>query len=215
MAMTFVPHCSLWFPKMAAFTFNANQEDTLKELINVSFGVAASLIGDLLESHAKLHIPEISTIAIQDFDAKIIELLGIEEQFYLTKQRFIGSFNGEVIFIFTPTCATSFCNLLLKSDERLSESDTKSSILELTNIITSACISQLCELINGQTVFQVPSIEKRERAFLDDYEKIVGYDNVIVIKTALDIEQKNILGHMFILLNNRMLEHLQYIMEGL
>ena len=200
---------------MSAFIFNPTQEDTLKELINVSFGVAASLIGDLLESHVKLHIPEISTIAIQDFDAKILELLGEEDQFYLTKQRFIGSFNGEVIFLFTPDSARSFCNLLLKQDERLNEADTKSSILELTNIITSACISQFCEIINGQTVFQVPSIEKRNISFLDKYEKIVGYDNVIVIKTALDVEQENILGHMFILLNNRMLEHLQYIMEGL
>lgn len=200
---------------MSAIIFNPSQEDTLKELINISFGVAASLIGDLLESHVKLHIPEISTIAIQDFDAKILELLGEEDQFYLTKQRFIGSFNGEVIFLFTPASAKSFCNLLLKQDERLNEADTKSSILELTNIITSACISQLCEIINGQTIFQVPSIEKRNITFLDKYEKIVGYDNVIVIKTALDVEQENILGHMFILLNNRMLEHLQYIMEGL
>lgn len=43
----------------------------------------------------------------------------------------------------------------------------------------------------------------------------MGYENVIVIKTALDVEEKNILGHMFILLNNRMLEHLQYIMDEL
>ena len=127
----------------------------------------------------------------------------------------MGACNGEVIFLFTPTSAKSFCNLWLKQDERLNEADTKSSILELTNIITSACISQLCEIINGQTVFQVPSIEKRNISFLDKYEKIVGYDNVIIIKTALDVEEENILGHMFILLNNRMLEHLQYIMEGL
>ena len=63
---------------MSTFSFNQAQEDTLKELINVSFGVAASLIGDLLESHVKLHIPEISTIAIDNFDAKTLELLGDE-----------------------------------------------------------------------------------------------------------------------------------------
>jgi len=200
---------------MATIIFNANQEDTLKELINVSFGVAASLIGDLLESHVKLHIPEISTIAIQDFDTKTCELLGDEKEFYLTKQRFIGSFNGEVIFVFTPRCANAFCQLLVRDDDALNEAETKSSVLELTNIITSACISQLCELINGQTVFQVPSIERRDATQLERYEKIIGYDNVIVIKTALDVEEKNILGHMFILLNNRMLEHLQHIMEEL
>jgi len=200
---------------MSTITFNPAQEDTLKELINVSFGVAASLIGDLLNNHVKLHIPEISTIAIRDFERKTLELLGDEKEFYLTKQRFIGSFSGEVIFMFSPYSAASFCHLLLREESPLNESDTKSSILELTNIISSACISQLCELINGQTSFQVPSIEKRDTTQLEKYEKIIGYDNVIVIKTALDVEEKNILGHMFILLSNRMLEHLQYVMEGL
>lgn len=198
---------------MSTFSFNPNQEDTLKELINVSFGVAASLIGDLLDSHVRLHIPEISTIAIDNFDAKTLELLGDESEFYLTKQRFIGSFNGEVLFVFTPPCADAFCKLLLHQEERLSEADTKSSILELTNIITSACISQFCEIISGQTVFQVPSIEKRDVAYMDKYEKIVGYENVIVIKTALDVEDANIMGHMFILLNNQMLTHLQSLMD--
>lgn len=198
---------------MSTFSFNPTQEDTLKELINVSFGVAASLIGDLLDSHVRLHIPEISTIAIDNFDAKTLELLGDEAEFYLTKQRFIGSFNGEVLFVFTPTCADAFCKLLLHQNERLSEADTKSSILELTNIITSACISQFCEIISGQTVFQVPSIERRDVAYMDKYEKIVGYENVIVIKTALDVEDANIMGHMFILLNNKMLEHLQDLMD--
>lgn len=196
---------------MNSMTFTPTQEDTLKELINVSFGIAASLIGDLLGSHVKLHIPEISTIAFDNLNAKFVELLEGESEFYLTKQRFIGSFNGEVIFTFSTPSAKAFCQLLLNSHERLSEADTKSSILELTNIITSACISQLCEIINTQTIFQVPSIDKRAIEYLDSYEKIVGYDNVIVIKIALDVEDENILGHMFILLNNRMLEHLKDI----
>lgn len=195
--------------------FNAEQEDALKELINVSFGLSASLIGDMLDNHAKLHVPEISRIDIQNLDTKIIETLGDEEEFYITKQRFIGSFNGEVLFIFNNYSADSFCRLLLKQEENIDESDVKSSILELTNIITSACIGKFCEIINGETIFKVPSIEKREISQMDKYEKIIGYENVIVIKTALDIERENILGHMFILLNNEMLENLKQTIDKL
>ena len=55
--------------------FDIAQEDTLKELINISFGLAASLIGDMLENPALLHVPEISNIDIQKLDAKIVEVL--------------------------------------------------------------------------------------------------------------------------------------------
>ena len=188
--------------------FNPQQEDVLKELINVSFGLSASLIGDMLDNHAKLHIPEISSIDILNLDDKIVEILEEKYDFYLTKQRFLGSFNGEVLFVFNTYSAQTFSNLLLKQSSS-DESDIKASILELTNIITSACIGKFCEIIDGETIFKVPSIEKREIARMDEYDKVEGYDNVIVIKTALDIEKENILGHMFILLNKHMLEHLK------
>ncbi|ACZ12996.1 chemotaxis protein CheC [Sulfurospirillum deleyianum] len=194
--------------------FNPQQEDVLKELINVSFGLSASLIGDMLDNHAKLHIPEISSIDILNLDDKIIEILEEKYDFYLTKQRFLGSFNGEVLFVFNTYSAQAFSNLLLKQSSS-DESDIKASILELTNIITSACIGKFCEIIDGETIFKVPSIEKREIARMDEYDKVEGYDNVIVIKTALDIEKENILGHMFILLNKQMLEHLKKTIDKL
>jgi len=199
---------------MTKSSFNPQQEDILKELINVSFGLSASLIGDMLDNRAKLHIPEISSIDIQYLDDKIIEVLDNDSEFYLTKQRFLGSFNGEVLFVFNNYSAKVFCSLLLKQ-EISDESDIKSSIMELTNIITSACIGKFCEIIHGETIFKVPSIEKRDISEMDKYDKIEGYDNVIVIKTALDIEKENILGHMFILLNNEMLAHLKSTMDKL
>lgn len=199
---------------MAHTYFNTTQEDVLKELINISFGLSASLIGDMLDSHALLHVPEISRIDIQKLDAKIIEVLGNTEEFYITKQRFLGSFNGEVLFLFNTYSATIFTNLLLGQSDKSEDIDIKSSILELTNIITSACIGKFCEMIKGETIFKVPSIEKREVALIKTYEKIIGYDNVIVIKTALDIESENILGHMFILLNNETIANLKETING-
>lgn len=199
---------------MTPHYFNPQQEDVLKELINVSFGLSASLIGDMLDNYAKLHIPEISSIDIQKLDEKIIELLANQEDFYLTKQRFLGSFNGEVLFVFDHDSSLAFSNLLLKQ-EATDESDIKSSILELTNIITSACIGKFCEIIHGETIFKVPSIEKRQISQMDQYDKIEGYDNIIVIKTALDIEKENIIGHMFILLNNEMLLQLKQTIDEL
>ena len=199
---------------MAHTYFDIAQEDTLKELINISFGLAASLIGDMLENPALLHVPEISNIDIQKLDAKIVEVLDNSQEFYITKQRFLGSFNGEVLFVFNTRAADVFSSLLLRQSEQPDDADIKSSILELTNIITSACIGKFCEMIEGETIFKVPTIEKRDVALLEKYEKIVGYDNVIVIKTALDIEQENILGHMFVLINNETIGHLKEIMNG-
>ena len=196
-------------------SFSLEQQDILKELINMSFGLSASLIGDMLDNPARLHIPEISNIKIEGFNAKIAELLGDNEDFYLTKQRFLGSFNGEVLFVFDSTSAHVFSTLLLQQENEVDDSDIKSSILELTNIITSACIGKFCEIIHGETIFKVPSIEKRALSQMNSYPKSEGYHNVIIIKTALDIEQENIIGHMFILLDNIMLEHLKQTIDTL
>lgn len=195
-------------------SFTLQQEDTLTELINVSFGLAASLIGDMLNTYVKLHIPQISSIDILNLDKKITEVLNDQCEFYLTKQRFLGSFNGEVLFIFDDNSANVFTHLLLKQNDS-DDSDIKPSIVELTNIITSACIGKFCEMIHGETIFQVPYVEKHTMPKMDQYKKIEGYANVIVIETAIDIEEENILGHMFILLNDEMLEKLKTIMDDL
>lgn len=187
--------------------FSEQQSDALLETINISFGLAASLIGDMLETYVNLQIPSITTIPIYKLHETILSQTENAEAFYATKQRFFGSFGGEVIFAFSEKSASEFTHLLLK-DEKVSDEDIQVALLELTNILTASCIGQLSQMLEGESLFAVPDIQKITRTGASTFHKALEYDNAIVITTTLDVEEKNIQGHMFILLSNAMLENL-------
>ncbi|NLC27829.1 MAG: chemotaxis protein CheC [Campylobacteraceae bacterium] len=183
---------------------SSNQNDALLEIINISFGLAASLIGDMLEKYVHLQVPKISTIPIYELHATILKSVESPNSFYATKQRFFGSFNGEVIFAFSENSANSFASLLL-GEEDVTDENAEGALLELSNILTAACIGQLSQMIDGESLFAVPDIQRVCTDCSSALYESLDYDSAIVISTALDVAEQNIQGHMFILLSNKML----------
>ncbi|MBE0495246.1 MAG: chemotaxis protein CheX [Campylobacterales bacterium] len=192
--------------------FDERQNDALLESINISFGLAASLIGDMLESYVHLRVPSIHTIPIYKLHETILSHMGETTAFYATKQRFFGSFGGEVIFAFSEESAKEFTTLLLHESPNSNE-DTQAALLELTNILTASCIGQLSQMLEGESLFAVPDIQKISCIGSSTFHEALEYDNAIVISTALDVAEKNIQGHMFILLSNSMLEKLTLMLQ--
>ena len=189
------------------------QNDLLLETINISFGLAASLIGDMLNSYVNLRVPKINTIPIYDLHETLLESVNYADAFYATKQRFFGSFSGEVIFSFSEDSARIFTKLLLGEKEGIDQ-EVSGVLLELTNILTASCIGQLSQIIGGESIFAVPDIQHITTLGSSTLHEALEYDNVIVITTSLDVADQNIYGHMFILLNNEMLETLLRLLEG-
>jgi len=192
--------------------FNARQNDALVETINISFGLAASLIGDMLESYVHLRVPSIHTIPIYKLHETILLQMGETTSFYATKQRFFGSFGGEVIFAFSEESGEEFTALLLRESTNSNE-EVQAALLELTNILTASCIGQLSQMLEGESLFAVPDIQKISCTGSSTFHEALEYDNAIVITTALDVAEKNIQGHMFILLSNSMLEKLTQMLK--
>lgn len=192
---------------------SVEQNDLLLETINISFGLAASLIGDMLNSYVNLKVPEINTIPIYDLHETILNSVNYAEAFYATKQRFFGSFSGEVIFAFSEESAQTFTRLLLNQEEGIDQ-EINGVLLELTNILTASCIGQLSQIIGGESLFTVPDIQRISSIGASTLHETLEYDNVIVITTSLDVADQNIHGHMFILLNNDMLETLIRLLTG-
>jgi chemotaxis protein CheC len=189
------------------------QNDLLMETINISFGLAASLIGDMLNNYVDLKVPKIDTIPICELSETILKSVNYSKEFYATKQRFYGSFSGEVIFSFDEKSAHVFTELLLGSQENINQ-EVNGVLLELTNILTASCIGQLSQITGGESIFAVPDIQKVTTKEASLLTEALEYDNVIVITTSLDVANQNIHGHMFVLLNNKMLETLIGLLEG-
>jgi len=180
------------------------QEDLLKELINISFGLSASLIGDMLEKYVHLGVPTIKIIQTErlpdEVDANVLE-----NAFFLTRQQFRSSFHGETLFIIDHPSAHTLSQMLLHSTKTLEELQIKSAILELTNIMTSACIGQLAELVKASVYFEAPTIESYLNSGGIDYNRDSEHSHVIIIETTLDLQDEKIKGYLYILTERNVL----------
>jgi chemotaxis protein CheC len=189
-------------------TFTEKQEDVLKELINISFGDAASVIGDILRSYAHLNVPKIVVTEVDNLQEIIDERIDTSNDYYVTKQVFRNSFDGENIFVLTHEDAEKLTKMLYWKKTEFSKTHIKSAVLELTNIITSASIGRLSEMMKTNTYFEAPSIEEVYDKSSIEYNNGVKYDNVIILETLLDLKDENIKGLMFILVKENAIEWL-------
>lgn len=193
--------------------FTLRQEDVFKELINISFGLAASLIGDVVKSQANLHIPKIQIIDVENLDQYITETLENDKPYYVTRQLFRNNFDGESLFILCHTDALLLSKRLFHRKTEFREMEIRSAVLELTNIITSACIGKLSEVMKNSTYFEAPQVENiMKNTPIIEFNDKIKYDKVIVLETILDIEEINIHAVMYILIKE---EALDWLIENL
>ena len=190
------------------------QEDMLKELINISFGLAASIIGDMLQSNAHLVVPTIEVMEVDKLNHLIIEKSNTGEFSYITKQPFKSKLHGESIFVMSEPSAESLARLLFHT-QTPSETQIASTVLEITNIITSACIGQLMEMAKSEAFFQPPTVEKRKDDFLTNPKETALFTRAIIIETTLDLQAENIRGHLFILTDEASFSWLREALEQL
>lgn len=199
--------------------FTKDEKALLGELINMSFGLAASLIGDMLNSYVDLKIPRLEVLKGEEFEKFINAQLEKDKQFYVSKQNFSSDFNGETVFVISDVAAKDLTALMHRNldipSENLSDNDILNAILETTNIITSSCIGQLNEFLKFEVIFTPPSLALRESSYIAKYNENLEYDNVIVIETALDLQEEEIKGYLFILTDERFATSLRTAMENM
>ena len=197
-----------------------NEEKVLLgELINMSFGLAASLIGDMLSSYVDLKIPELNIISGDEFESLIAERLDSKKKYYVSRQMFSSDFNGESLFAIDEDSAHDLSKLMYKNLEiekdELTKDDVLNSLLETTNILTSSCIGQLNEFMKFEVLFTPPSLALGNSSYITQYNRNMEYKHVIVIETMLDLQEEQISGYLFILTDERFVQLLKETMKNM
>ena len=181
---------------------NADEKDALQELMNISFGVASSIISDSLNSFSTMPLPRIEAMELPRLEVYFDEKFQGITQCYIVTQLFRNRFDGESVFIIDDDSAMRLSSLLLESDE-LSKEDIQASVLEITNIISSACIGKLVELLDAQIFFNPPVIEATchigESVLRLSKRDDMEFNKVIIIETKLDFETERITGYLLFL----------------
>ena len=138
---------------LAALT--EDQRDALQELMNIAMGQAAERLALLTDTMVTLSVPFIHPLIREQNNLAIPEHLR-RSFMIVTRQSFLGELRGEVFVCFGCMGADELAELLGYKGGGLDQQD--ELMLDVTNILTGACISGLAKQVATQVSYDAPSI---------------------------------------------------------
>lgn len=182
-------------------------KEVLGELINISFGSAAAAIADLFDSFATLHVPNIKLMSLDEVKTDLFARADLGD-IYISSQQFKGQFLGESCFIIDGDGARSIASLIDEDGDDVAEEgypddcEVQENVLEIANILGTACVGKLSEMLSAEVTFNPPVIETVKQ-FLQGVKQ-EPYSQIIVIGTTLEFRDMQFTGRLLIMLNDKM-----------
>lgn len=176
--------------------------DIIREVVNIGIGEAASSLSGLVNTRVVIRVPEVLIMGMENV-REYIQTRGDDAGVYIS-QEFTGNITGKSLLIYSRDCAIALLNLVsidsIKT-ESLSESGI-ATLNEIGNIIMASCMSEITNLLDKEIRFDIPetSVTPSDDYFGDMLSDFDRLEKAIIIKNEMTIAEKNIRGHMFILL---------------
>jgi len=189
-----------------------DEQDVLRELLNIAYGSATASISQILDAFATLHIPKITMIESKDLKAYIsTNSKGVGD--YLGIQTFNGDISGQSIFLIDESSAINLTKHLYDND--ISSVNIEDSVLELTNILSSAIISNLSSNFKTHINFMAPLISTLSKTDILTKEKLEKYNNVIIVSTKMEFQEIDILGEVILILDDKSIEKVKLAINNM
>ena len=155
-----------------------DRRDALQELMNVAMGQGADRLARLTETFVTLSVPRIHPV--EDAHANLLENLDIAGQpAIVTRHSFLGRLRGEVVACFGENGADQLAGLMGYEGEANSQDEL---MLDVTNILTGACINGLAQQIDLKVSYGAPSILSRGRSLKEvlDSQVLQGHQALVL-----------------------------------
>lgn len=189
---------------------NEDQRDCLQEIINISYGKATSRIATIMDAFATMKVPSVQLITNEE----LLNLIQIsckgKHQFFMSIQLFKGEFDGECLFMLDTESAQNLLNHLQADEDSDNLEDT---VIEITNLVTSALITELASKLHTEVFIQEPHLELIESCNAHNCPFISDYDHIILINTVMEFAEENIFGEAFILTHEKSFTWLQNALD--
>jgi chemotaxis protein CheC len=137
------------------------QRDALQELMNVAMGQAADRLARLTETFVTLSVPRIHPVDVTN-TSLLDQLMLASQPAIITRQSFLGRLRGEVLVCFGENGANQLAGLMgYEGEEKDSIQD--ELILDVTNILTGACINGLAQQVELKLSYGSQALLSRGR----------------------------------------------------
>ncbi len=134
------------------------QKDAIAEVINISFFRAAKSLNELTGSRVVISVPRIELVEIYNLNEVLNNY--IKDEVTTIHQVFNGAIEGDALLIFDKESSKNLVRILLNEEGYFNEINRsmKEVIIEVGNIVLSACLSMFGNLLKVQLRFSVPKI---------------------------------------------------------
>ncbi|OGG95084.1 MAG: hypothetical protein A2508_08680 [Candidatus Lambdaproteobacteria bacterium RIFOXYD12_FULL_49_8] len=170
--------------RVARRSLNENQLDAFKELMNIAFGSALSVMADIVGSLVSITVPNIDVMDPDKLNRFVDLSLNVRGESWVGSQTFSGMIEGEVLLFIAPEPARNLAALFEnKQGNLLSEKTIRGAVLDFVNIIATACVKNFSEHLDLHTKLNFPALEESRiglfKAELGLEERLVMVDTVI------------------------------------
>jgi chemotaxis protein CheC len=156
-----------------------DQRDALQEIMNISMGQAAKSLAQLIDIQITLSIPNISVASPSD----LLELLSHSDKTWYARQSFLGEIKGEVLSLVDKKGCDAMAELM-DYENPLSDVQTQEFILELTNILSGACLSGLSAQLALKSHLNMPTLFK----LLVNEKAIYRWETALLVEVCFSID---------------------------
>lgn len=173
--------------------------DFLRELSNIGVGHAATALSQLIGRQVGMRVPKVTIVDL----SSVPELMGGSEKIvsgvYL---QVLGDARGGILLIFPDESSKALLKLLLKGEEDSLSEMGMSTLKEVGNILASAYLSVLGNMLDITLIPSIPSLAHDMVGAVVDLVLInlgeVG-DTAFVFETEFYDIAEDIKGHFFLL----------------
>lgn len=146
----------------AAHALSEDQRDCLQEIVNVAMGQAGDSLARYLETFIQLSVPKIRLVDSSELVPELQKMSEGAEFISAVRQGFFtakgsAQIRGEAIVVFGDESFHELADLLAYDGE-LSIQDKTELLLEVANILSSACLIGLAEQMDVELGFSPPSV---------------------------------------------------------
>lgn len=191
-----------------------NQEDALKELINIGVGRAAGMLNEMTSSRIRLRVPWLRVAEAGELKS-IIE--GDGEQLSAVKMGFGGPLSGTAALIFPKTEAALLVSHL--TGEPLDTPDIDAlravTLTEIGNIVVNCVLGSMMNLIQRQITFTLPNYCEGDLSTVICSSLGSSTGRVLLVRTRFCLEEMHLEGDIVLILEVGSLDQLITGIESL
>lgn len=178
------------------------QEDALKELLNIGVGRAAGSLNQMLEKPITLQIPSIKLVEASDLD----KMVNQEHAQTLSSVQlpFQGSYAGSATLAFPAETAPKLVEILTGQPVMEDELNAMkvATLTEIGNIVLNGVMGSITNILSGSISYSVPTYSEFSITSLLQSSQLESTSILLWAQTRFTVEEYNISGDIFLVFDS-------------